>query len=45
MKEEMKFLQVHDYTHKQAKEQAKKNGMSIRSYIKFLLDQDLKKKK
>ena len=38
--EELKFLQVFKATHKQAKEQAKKNNLSIRAYIQKLLDGD-----
>jgi len=38
--EELKMLQVRESTHKQAKEQAKLAGVSIRAYIQILLDKD-----
>ena len=40
--EELKFLQVFESTHIQAKKQAKENSMSIRAYIQHLLDKDKK---
>jgi len=41
--QELRFLQVFKTTHTQAKEQAKKAGLSIRAYIQKLLDGDNKK--
>lgn len=37
-----KHIQVEYATHKQAKEQARKRGMLLRTYIQMLLDKDEK---
>ena len=36
----MKMLQVHESTHKKAKKQAEEKKLSIRAYIKKLIDND-----
>ncbi len=38
----MKMLQVEDETHKQIKIQALAKGMSIKEYIQYLADKELK---
>ena len=43
-KENLKMLQVSEETHTKAKKQAVIKGMSIKSYIKFLIDKQDKKK-
>ena len=40
MKEKLKMLQVEEKTHDKAKLKAVKNKMSIKAYIKMLVDKD-----